>query len=78
MTDETAPFAVPDDGGKKSRRRRGGSRHKKQRPAAPPAEEARRPVEPVATVTVPLYGVVIEPHEAAVAKLPVAAWLPAV
>ena len=51
MTDETAPFAVPDDGGKKSRRRRGGSRHKKQRPAAPPAEEARRPVEPVATVT---------------------------
>jgi uncharacterized LabA/DUF88 family protein len=48
MTDETAPFPVPDDQGKKPRRRRGGARHKKQRPAAPP-EEPRRSLEPVPT-----------------------------
>ena len=48
MTDETAPFPVPDDQGKKPRRRRGGARHKKQRPAALP-EEPRRSLEPVPT-----------------------------
>ena len=45
MTDETAPFPVPDDQGKKPRRRRGGARHKKQHPAA--QEEPRRSLEAV-------------------------------
>jgi len=46
MTDETAPFPVPDDPGKKPRRRRGGARHKKPHPAA--QEEPRRSLEAVA------------------------------
>jgi uncharacterized LabA/DUF88 family protein len=46
MTDETAPFPVPDDQAKKPRRRRGGARHKKQHPAA--QEEPRRSLEAVA------------------------------
>jgi hypothetical protein len=51
MTDETAPFPVPDDPGKKPRRRRGGARHKKQHPAA--QEEPRRPLEAVAVAAGP-------------------------
>jgi hypothetical protein len=46
MTDETAPFPVPDEQAKKPRRRRGGARHKKQHPAA--QEEPRRSLEAVA------------------------------
>ena len=52
MTDETAPFPVPDDQGKKPRRRRGGARHKKPHPAA--QEEPRRPLEVVAAAAGPV------------------------
>jgi uncharacterized LabA/DUF88 family protein len=52
MTDDAAPFPVPDEGGKKPRRRRGGSRHRKQRSAAAPKEDSRPVKEPVAAPVV--------------------------